>query len=109
DNQDHFFVNNKCYLMSGDQLEYLFCFLNSPLCEYLFSKIGTTTGVGTSQWSKFTIEKLNIPIITEDQNKKFILFASELERDPAIKKLINQYIYEICDLTTEEIEFIESQ
>jgi adenine-specific DNA-methyltransferase len=108
DNQDHFFVNNKCYLMSGNQLEYLVCFLNSPLSEYLFSKIGTTTGVGTAQWSKFTIEQLHIPIITEDQHKEFIFLVSELKSNRITKSSINNYIYRISNLTHEEIAFIEA-
>jgi hypothetical protein len=109
DNHDNFFVNNKCYLLTGHQLEYLVCFLNSPLSEYLFSKIGTTTGVGTAQWSKFTIEQLHIPLITEHQNKEFKKLLIELEKDYINKASINNFIYQICGLTSDEIAFIEAQ
>lgn len=109
DNTDQFFVNNKCYLMSGRQLEYLVCFLNSPLSEYLFSKIGTTTGVGTTQWSKFTIEKLFVPNITDEQYQHFISLVFKLQNHDIPKSVINDYVYDICRLTNDEIAFIELQ
>jgi hypothetical protein len=109
DIHDNYFVNNKCYLLTGNRLEYLVCFLNSTISEYLFSKIGTTTGVGTAQWSKFTIEQLCIPLVNEDQEKEFISLMSDLNVDKLTQALINQRIYTICGLTSEEIAFIESR
>jgi len=108
DIHDNYFVNNKCYLLTGNQLEYLLCFLNSKVSEYLFSKIGTTTGVGTAQWSKFTIEQLCVPLINEDQEKEFIFLVSDLSENKLTKAAINQRIYTICGLTSEEVAFIES-
>lgn len=35
------------FLMMGKSFPYLLCVLNSPLSEWFFSKLGTTTGVGT--------------------------------------------------------------
>lgn len=109
DTDDNYFVNNKCYLLTGSRLEYLVCFLNSQLCEYLFSKLGTTTGVGTAQWSKFTIEQLYIPIVTKEQEQEFSLLFSELNSEKISRATIEQRIYEICDLTPDEIAFIESR
>lgn len=104
-----YFINNKCYLMTGNQLEYLVCFLNSYLSEYLFSKIATTTGVGTAQWSKFTIEQLCIPFVTKEQESDFVSLLSKLKASKITEADINFRIYEICDLTLEEIAFIESK
>ena len=109
DDSDNYFVNNKCYLLTGNRLEYLVCYLNSHLSEYLFSKIGTTTGVGTAQWSKFTIEQLPVPVVNEEEEKEFGLLLEELKAGKISEAKINQRIYEISDLTTEEIAFIEGQ
>lgn len=109
DESDRYFVNNKCYLMTGRALEYLVCFLNSRLSEYLFSKIATTTGVGTLQWSKFTIEQLYVPTITKTQEKEFALLLSEFKDNKITEKDINMCIYKICNFSTEEIDFIELQ
>ncbi|MDF2433600.1 MAG: hypothetical protein JWP44_3231 [Mucilaginibacter sp.] len=108
DIHDNYYVNNKCYLLTGNRLEYLICFLNSKVSEYLFSKIGTTTGVGTAQWSKFTIEQLCVPLINEDQEKEFIFLVSDLSAKKLTEAAINQRIYTICGLTSEEVAFIES-
>jgi hypothetical protein len=107
DQKENYFVNNKCYLMVGERLEFLACYLNSYLAEYLFSKIATTTGVGTLQWSKFTIEQLLIPIIrdTRDQLWENLLYhpRKEIPKDD-----INRHIYKLCGLSDEEIFFIKS-
>jgi hypothetical protein len=46
------------FILTGDHVEYLFAILNSKISEWFFSTIGTTTGVGTVRWKKFTIEQL---------------------------------------------------
>ena len=40
---------------------------NPPLSEWFFSKVGTTTGVGTVRWKKYTIQQLLLPNITDEQ------------------------------------------
>jgi len=98
------------FLMTGGNLEYLVCYLNSPLSEYLFSKIGTTTGVGTVRWKKFKIEQLCVPT----RNIDISFFKKHLaeylhNNDPTALKSINRRIYDICGLSEEEIAFIESR
>ncbi len=97
------------FLLTGEILEFLLCFLNSPLSEYLFSKIGTTTGVGTVRWKKFKLEQLCVPRHNIDiQFFKEQLAAFLKTGDTTILNSINRRIYTICGLTEEEIEFIES-
>jgi hypothetical protein len=107
DQKEGYFVNNKCYLMIGERLEFLTCYLNSYLAEYLFSKIATTTGVGTLQWSKFTIEQLFVPVIRDnkDQLWKDLLYHPRKE---IFEDDINRHIYELCNLSKEEISFIKN-
>jgi hypothetical protein len=54
------------FILTGEKTEYLFVVLNSYLSEWFFSNIGTTTGVGTVRWKKFTIEQLLV--ISPDDN-----------------------------------------
>ena len=49
------------FLMTGPKPKYLLAFLNSQLSMYFFSKIGTTTGIGTVRWKKFKLEEFSIP------------------------------------------------
>jgi len=102
DKEGAFYTEATTFLMTGTKLSYLVCFLNSALSEYLFSKIGTTTGVGTIRWKKFTIEQLPVPTVTKDQEEVFEkLLAGEVD-----KKAIDRAVCELCQLTEEEVAFI---
>ena len=73
------------FLMIGKDLPYLLCMLNSPLAEWFFSKVGTTTGVGTVRWKKYTILELLIP-----RPNKNTLKTTERLVDDCIKSRINK-------------------
>jgi hypothetical protein len=102
DKEGAFYTEATTFLMTGTKLSYLVCFLNSALSEYLFSKIGTTTGVGTIRWKKFTIEQLPVPTVTKDQEGVF----EKLLAGEADKKAIDRAVCELCQLTEEEVAFI---
>ena len=100
------------FLMIGKDLPYLLCMLNSPLAEWFFSKVGTTTGVGTVRWKKYTILELLIP-----RPNKNTLNTTERLVDDCIKsrinkemlqELANSLIYKNVGLDNKEIEYIES-
>ena len=104
------------FLMVGHSLIYLVSFLNSKLSEYIFSKIGTTTGVGTVRWKKFTIEQLLVPIIPPEKQKAYEEIANQIIEYQAdklkihqLEKQLNDMIYKEFDLSPEEIAFIEHQ
>ena len=94
--------------MTGKSLAWLVCFLNSSLSEYLFSKIGTTTGVGTVRWKKYTIEQLTVPNISEKQETDFTNLLTQVADGSARETDINRRIYALCKLTEPEIAFIEN-
>jgi hypothetical protein len=103
------------FLMIGENLLYLLGYLNSKLSEYLFSKIGTTTGVGTLRWKKFTIEQLRVPAICIERYelyanlvKKIINQEGENVNSNTLLNELNSLIYEDIGLTDAEIDFIES-
>ena len=66
------------FLLTGGSLKYLLGFLNSKLSEYFFSKIGTTTGVGTVRWKKYKIEQLPIPKLTIDEQMPFVKAVEDI-------------------------------
>ena len=98
--------------MSGDNLFYLLAFLNCSISEYLFSTIGTTTGVGTVRWKKYKILELPIPEYDASELQIDLINtcknAVEIrEETPVYEKRINSIIYQIYGLTEEEIEYVE--
>ena len=97
--------------MVGNQLPYLFCVLNSPLSEWFFSKVGTTTGVGTVRWKKYTIQQLLLPNITDEQRILFTnyveLYTKGEKSTSDFTKDINAEIYKSVGLTDIEINYVE--
>ena len=99
------------FLMVGTHLPYLFCILNSPLSEWFFSKVGTTTGVGTVRWKKFTIQELLIPRISDSEERIFSalvqeLIAGALSTDDFSHE-INSLVYAMVGLSNTEINYIQ--
>jgi len=104
------------FLMTGKSLIYLLGYLNSKLSEYLFSKIGTTTGVGTVRWKKFTIEQLLVPNLDlegqsylESVALEIIEAAKHRKETVILEKKFNTILYKYLDFNEKEKSFIESQ
>lgn len=110
------FANNTVYFMTGDEnLLFLLGYLNSKIATYLFSQIGSTSGVGTTRWQAFSMERLLIPHVTSELQSKV---ASFVERILTVKKdrpnactleletKIDEIIYHLYGLNDEEIEVV---
>ena len=99
------------FLMVGQDLPYLLCVLNSPLSEWFFSKVGTTTGVGTVRWKKYTIQELLLP--KYDKPKAFSAIVDDFTKgkitDKELASRANDLFYRLVGLTGEEVRFIETQ
>ena len=104
-------------MLSGDNLTLLLAFLNCSVSEYMFSTIGTTTGVGTVRWKKFKIEQLFVPRSIDEETAKAI--EAQCERiintttqqgsSPEEESVLNHLIYQFYGLTDSEIQYIEDQ
>ena len=96
------------FLMVGNHLPYLFCALNSPVSEWFFSKVGTTTGVGTVRWKKYTIQQLLLPNITEEQQTIYKNFVEQYIKGELsifdFANRVNTEIYKSVGLTDAEID-----
>lgn len=66
-----YLVNDSAFMMVGENLKYLLAILNSKSCEWLFTKITTSSGVGTIMWKKTYVEQLPIPEIPKPKMQPF--------------------------------------
>lgn len=104
-------------MLSGDNLIVLLAFLNCSVSEYMFSTIGTTTGVGTVRWKKFKIEQLYVPRNIDeniaqaiiDQCERIINITAQEGSAPEEEHILNSLIYQFYGLSDSEIQYIESQ
>ncbi len=103
DKEGHFGLDSTCFAI-GEHLEFLVCLLNSPMGHYLLRN-APKTGTGDLLISVQAVEPILAPK-PEDTSiyERYLangLFNEETERE------INKAIYELYDLTDEEISLIE--
>lgn len=98
------FILQTGYIIVGNKLEYLLALLNSKLIEWAFRKFySIELGESAVRWLKQYVENLPIPKanqISENKLKNLILLKEYNK--------IDEYVYEIFELSTEEINRIKN-
>ena len=101
------------FYMKGECIEYLLSSLNSSVSEWLFSKVGTTTGVGTIRWKKYTIEQLIVAKLSTEQLNTHLAAFNDLKVGKMsitdFECFSNKLMYDVYKLTSDEIQYIENQ
>ena len=114
----HFYTNNTIFFFTGKNLEYHLAILNSKLAKWYFELISTTSGVGTNRWLKYKIEQFPIKDISETAQAPIIAKVEQIlslkKADPAtdtsqLDSEIDTMVYELYDLTAEEIAIVEGK
>ena len=110
------FCVNSAYIMNGESLKYLCAMLNSTLITWFMNNSALNSGMGTTRWVKFTIERLPIPEIPEADQQPYIKLvdqamlskAANSDADTGTEESeIDRLVYELYGLTDEEIAVIE--
>lgn len=112
---DKFMVNNACYILTGNDLEYLLTILNSRIIKwYSFLTNMNKTGIGDMQVGAQNVTLFPIPCLCKleqkpyiDLLKKILTAKEDNENITTLEIDINRFVYKLYDLTSEEIEFIE--
>ena len=109
---------NSAYIMNGDSLKYLCAFLNSKLITWFMDSSALNSGMGTTRWVKFTVGRLPIPKLSEENQQPVIELvddilaakaANEKADTSAAEEEIDRLVYELYGLTDEEIAVIEDK
>ena len=58
------YCNNKGYILTGESLKYLCAVLNSSLITWWVANTAATTGMGLTEWTIVTVERLPIPKVS---------------------------------------------
>ncbi|MEI7891364.1 MAG: TaqI-like C-terminal specificity domain-containing protein, partial [bacterium] len=115
--ENGFIAEATLFAMIGDNLKFLLGILNSRLALWYFEQITTSSGMGTNRWKKYKIEQF--PIRKIDDSNKHIMKEIEIvverilteNKSDINKQLLNdvdQLIYKLYELTSEEIEIVEN-
>ncbi|GAA7346754.1 class I SAM-dependent DNA methyltransferase [Helicobacter pylori] len=119
----YFYAEATSFILTGEHLRYLLGMLHSKLITFAFKTFYAGGGLGESgyRYKKAFIERLPIPKITPQNQKlahkitdgaKAILEAKE--KDPkantqGLEKEIDALVYQLYNLTAEEIKIIEER
>ena len=114
---EKYFAEATTFMMTGEKLKFLLAVLNSNVSEWYFNLIGTTTGMGTNRWKKYKIELLPIKFASQEQEKEIEILVNQIltikKQNPSadtsnIENQIDQLVYQLYELTEEEIKIIEN-
>ena len=114
---DGIFLLNTVFFMVGDNIKYLLAILNSKLIHWYFlTCTGTTSGVGTNRWLKYTVETIPVPRISSQEEAAFIsavdtllLYKKEKKDTSTTENEIDKLVFQVYGLDDKEIEFIMDQ
>ena len=100
-------INNKCYFLVGNNLEYLLLVFNSKLFNKLILKEVNSTGGKGNQF----LENINIPEPDDDIIKEFKELYNQrincpLEEIERIEQTIDEAVCKLYSLSSEEKEYI---
>ena len=115
-----YFAEATTFFMTADDndvsLKYLLAILNSSLSEWYFHKIATTTGMGTNRWKKYKLEQLPVSRPTKEQEQQIVIIVDQILQKKevnvnadtsALEHEIDKLVYQLYNLTPEEIAIIE--
>ena len=96
---------NTVFFLTGEHVLHILGLLNSKLITWYFKHcIGTTSGVGTNRWLKYTIEQIPIAPINIGIEQLVNQICSNL--DTTIDRKIDDMVCKQYGLDEEEISFI---
>lgn len=85
-----FMVNQKCFIMTGEKLNYLTSFLNSNVFKVCFKDYFPELQGGTKELSKIFFERIPVPQNVQD------------------RAITDEEIYQLYNFTEDEINWISS-
>ncbi len=106
------YCNNKGYIMTGKSLKYLCAVLNSSLITWYIQNTAATTGMGLTEWTIVTVERIPIPRLTATQRRPLERLTTQILRAKAtnpqanvtdLEAEIDRQVYALYGLTPEEI------
>jgi type II restriction/modification system DNA methylase subunit YeeA len=109
-----FFVNAPCPMIVPAN-RYILAVLNSKIADYYIRKLGVTRSGGYFEYKPMFIEQLPVPFISSELQKQFdeatnllLTINSDDKRYPKIENEIDEMIYKIYSLTSEEADFVRT-
>ena len=105
------FCVNSAYMLTGDSLKYLCAVLNSTLVTWFMQNSALNSGMGTTRWVRFTVERIPIPIIDTAAQQPFIRVVDEIHHAlrsgaeaESLESGLDGIVCDLYGLTTDEVQ-----
>ena len=111
------YVDKTAFILTGFDLEYLICFLNSSLFKYCFAHNFSEIQGNTRVLSKITFEQIPVKIPNKTDQQPFIDKVNEIltlkKANPqadtlVLEAAIDTMVYELYGLNDDEIKIVEN-
>lgn len=107
-----YLTNQKCFIITGNNVAYLTAFFNSSLFKYCFRDSFPELQGGTRELSKIFFDKIPVNKVSDAQNKQFQYAVEDIQNEYSKQKAqrIDSMIFDLYNLTTDErkvIGFVE--
>lgn len=104
----NFLTNQKCVIITGQNMAYLNAFLNSSLFKYCFRDSFPELQGGTRELSKIFFDKIPVKLLSLEENEIFKKIVNSVQSDYTIEqtKYIDTLLFDLYNLTTEERKVI---
>lgn len=104
----NFLTNQKCFIITGQNMAYLTAFLNSSVFKYCFRDSFPELQGGTRELSKIFFDKIPVKQVSLEQNEGFRKIINSVQSDYTIEqtKSIDDMLFDLYNLTPEERKII---
>lgn len=104
----NFLTNQKCFIITGQNMAYLTAFLNSSLFKYCFRDSFPELQGGTRELSKIFFDKIPVKQVSLEQNEQFRKIVKSVQSDYTVEQTmsIDNLLFDLYNLTTEERKVI---
>ena len=112
------FCVNSAYMLTGPSIKYLCAVLNSSIATWFMKSSALNSGMGTTRWVRFTVDRIPIPKIGPARERLFvksvdrILGATETNSKADTSGLegeLDGLVNELYGLTDDEVQAIVSK
>ena len=102
---------NTVFFMVGKHIKYLLAVINSSLIHWYFQHtLGSTSGVGTNRWLKYTVECIPVPLIQDDAEWESLVddiqkYKRDSKDSAVLENIIDNKVFDLYGLSEDERAF----
>lgn len=102
---------NTVFFMVGKHIKYLLAVINSSLIHWYFQHtLGSTSGVGTNRWLKYTVECIPVLLIQDDAEWESLVddiqkYKRDSKDSAVLENIIDNKVFDLYGLSEDERAF----